>query len=124
VNEWRSADTCRGKVYDHLEKMINTRRLEPGEFIGFCLIVFLTKSENRALVRTVRVQRERLYDFPRRRTPILDWERSHLDEHRGIVRRLERGDFTGASDYLRDVYWSYDVQEKFIKQYYFSRMEP
>jgi DNA-binding GntR family transcriptional regulator len=86
--------------------------------------VFLMKSDNPELVRTARVQRERLYDFPQRRALILGWERSNLDEHREIVRRLERGDFAGASDYLRDVHWSYEVQEKFIKQYYFSRMEP
>jgi DNA-binding GntR family transcriptional regulator len=70
------------------------------------------------------VQRERLYDFPQRRALILDWERSNLDEHREIVRYLERGDVIGAADYLRDVHWSYEVQEKFIKQYYFFRMEP
>jgi DNA-binding GntR family transcriptional regulator len=224
VSERRSVDTFRGKVYDHLKKMINARRLEPGEFIDLNLIgeelgmsrtplrdalfhlenegfitiyprrgvmlnalglrdvkniyeivgalesaalmsarkslnetdisrmaemdeemarcldlgdldtyyrrnvdfhdVFLMKSDNPELVRTARVQRERLYDFPQRRALILDWERSNLEEHREIVRHLERGDFTGASDYLRDVHWSYEVQEKFIKQYYFSRMEP
>jgi DNA-binding GntR family transcriptional regulator len=224
VSERRSADTFRGKVYDHLKKMINARKLEPGEFIDLKLIgeelgmsrtplrdalfqlenegfitiyprrgvmlnalglrdvkniyeivgalesaalmsarksldetdisrmaemdkemarcldtgdldthyrrnvdfhdVFLMKSDNPELVRTARVQRERLYDFPQRRALILDWERSNLDEHREIVRYLECGDVAGASDYLRDVHWSYEVQEKFIKQYYFSRMEP
>jgi DNA-binding GntR family transcriptional regulator len=86
--------------------------------------VFLNKSDNPELIRTARVQRERLYDFPQRRPLILGWERSNLDEHREIVRFLERGDFAGASGYLRDMHWSYEVQEKFIKQYYFSRMEP
>jgi DNA-binding GntR family transcriptional regulator len=86
--------------------------------------VFLMKSDNAELVRAARVQRERLYDFPQRRALILDWERSNLDEHREIVRYLERGDIAEASNYLRDVHWSYEVQEKFIKQYYFSRMEP
>ncbi|MDR0653157.1 MAG: GntR family transcriptional regulator [Synergistaceae bacterium] len=223
MNERHSVDTFRGKVYDHLKKMINARKLEPGEFIDLNLIgeelgmsrtplrdalfhlenegfitiyprrgvmlnalslrdvkniyeivgalegaalmsarksldntdidrmdeldkemarcldagdldthyrlnvdfhdVFLLKSDNPELVRTARVQRERLYDFPQRRALIPDWERCNLDEHREIVKYLEHGDFTGASDYLRDVHWSYEVQEKFIKQYYFSRTD-
>jgi DNA-binding GntR family transcriptional regulator len=85
--------------------------------------VFLNKSENEELVRAARIQRERLYDFPERRSLLLEWERSNLDEHFEIVRRLEGGDFKGASDYLRDVHWSYQVQERFIKKFYFARKE-
>jgi DNA-binding GntR family transcriptional regulator len=85
--------------------------------------VFLDKSDNEELVRAARIQRERLYDFPEPRTLLLDWERSNLAEHYEIIRLLEHGDFTKASDYLRDVHWSYYVQEKFIKRFYFFRRE-
>jgi DNA-binding GntR family transcriptional regulator len=85
--------------------------------------VFLGKSENGELVRAARIQRERLYDFPEKRALLLDWERSNLEEHFEIVRLLERDDFKGASDYLRDVHWSYPVQEKYIKRFYFARKE-
>jgi DNA-binding GntR family transcriptional regulator len=85
--------------------------------------VFLDKSENEELVRAARVQRERLYDFPERRALLLDWERSNLEEHFEIVRLLEKSDFKGASDFLRDVHWSYSVQEKFIKRFYFARKD-
>ena len=85
--------------------------------------VFLDKSENGELVRAARIQRERLYDFPEKRALLLDWERSNLEEHFEIVRILERDDFKGASDYLRDVHWSYPVQEKYIKRFYFARKE-
>ncbi|MDR1915276.1 MAG: GntR family transcriptional regulator [Synergistaceae bacterium] len=83
--------------------------------------VFLNKSKNDELIRTARIQRERLYDFPEWRTLLTDWEQSNLYEHIEIVRLLEEGDFTGAADYLRDVHWSYSVQEKFIRTYYLTR---
>jgi DNA-binding GntR family transcriptional regulator len=85
--------------------------------------VFLDKSNNEELVRTARIQRERLYDFPVRRTLLLDWERGNLAEHIEMVRILEAGDVKGAADFLRDVHWSYQVQEKYIRQYYFSRKD-
>jgi DNA-binding GntR family transcriptional regulator len=82
--------------------------------------VFLGKSRNEEMKRAARIQRERLYDFPEWRSLLSDWERSNLLEHAEIVRLLEGGDFKGAADYLRDVHWSYSVQEKYIRTYYFS----
>jgi DNA-binding GntR family transcriptional regulator len=38
VSERRSVDAFRGKVYDHLKKMINAHKLEPGQFIDLNLI--------------------------------------------------------------------------------------
>jgi DNA-binding GntR family transcriptional regulator len=83
--------------------------------------VFLDKSDNDELVRTARIQRERLYDFPEERKLLRDWEYSNLEEHFEIVRLLGHGDFEGAANYLRDAHWSYAVQEKFIRQFYFAR---
>ena len=85
--------------------------------------VFLDKSDNEELVHTARIQRERLYDFPVRRALLFDWERGNLAEHVEMVKLLERGDIKGAADFLRDVHWSYQVQEKYIRQYYFSRRD-
>ena len=81
--------------------------------------VFLKLSENDELVRYAHTQRERLYDFPRAGGLLKEWEESNLAEHREMVRLLERGDFPAAAEYLRDVHWSYSVQERFIRKFYF-----
>ena len=81
---------------------------------------FLGKSENEELVRYARIQRERLYDFPRLRGFLKEWEQSNLYEHVEMTKLLERGDFEAAANYLRDVHWSFSVQERFIRKYYFS----
>jgi DNA-binding GntR family transcriptional regulator len=81
---------------------------------------FLGKSENEELVRCARIQRERLYDFPRLRGFLKEWEQSNLYEHAEMTKLLERGDFEAAANYLRDVHWSFSVQERFIRKYYFA----
>jgi DNA-binding GntR family transcriptional regulator len=81
--------------------------------------IFLGMSDNWELVRYARIQRERLYDFPRSRGFLKEWEQSNLLEHVEITKLLERGDFVAAAEYLRDVHWSYSVQERFIRKYYF-----
>jgi DNA-binding GntR family transcriptional regulator len=81
---------------------------------------FLDMSENDELVQCARTQRERLYDFPGSRGFLKEWEESNLREHVEIVRLLERGDFESAANYLRDVHWSFSVQERFIRKYYFA----
>jgi hypothetical protein len=37
-----------------------------------------------------------------------------------MTKMLERGDFESAAAYLRDVHWSFSVQERFIRKYYFA----
>jgi DNA-binding GntR family transcriptional regulator len=81
---------------------------------------FLGMSENWELLRYVRIQRERLYDFPRRRGFLKEWEQSNLYEHVEMTKMLDRGDFESAAAYLRDVHWSFSVQERFIRKYYFA----
>jgi DNA-binding GntR family transcriptional regulator len=81
--------------------------------------VFLGLSTNASLVRTVENLKHRLYDFPRRDTFVAAWEESSTHEHASLLERLEAGDFRGAADFLRDVHWSYEVQEPFILRYYF-----
>lgn len=82
--------------------------------------VFLRKSNNGELLRSVRIMRERLYDFPRSGGLLEEWERSNLREHVEMVKLLETGNFTMAAEYLRDVHWSFSVQERYIRKYYFA----
>ncbi len=82
--------------------------------------IFLDKSENVELVRHARIQRERLYDFPRTLGSLKEWDESNLAEHREMVRMLDARNFNAAAEYLRDVHWSFSVQERFIRKYYLS----
>ena len=82
--------------------------------------VFLSLSENKDLLRNAKILRERLYDFPRKRGFLKEWEESNLREHREMVRLLETGNINAASEYLRDVHWSFPVQERYIRKYYFA----
>ena len=79
-------------------------------FIGLC--------GNSNLKRIVDNLKKRLYDFPQKRQWIKEWEESSIREHQEIVDFLAAGDPQSAALFLRDVHWSYDVQEKFIRKYY------
>jgi DNA-binding GntR family transcriptional regulator len=82
--------------------------------------VFLDRCDNERLVRLVRTLKQRLYDWPRRRGFVKAWELSSVREHAAFARLVEAGSARAAADHLRDVHWSYDVQERFIEQYYFA----
>ena len=82
--------------------------------------VYLDLSDNADLVRTARTLKERLYDFPRRSQYVKEWELDSTAEHSEIVSRLRAGDFKGASAYIRDVHWNFEVQERYIRTYYFA----
>ena len=81
--------------------------------------VFLGLTKNSSLVRMVEIAKHRLYDFPRRRDFLPEWELASTGEHAAFLELLEGGDVRGAADYLRDVHWSFEVQQRFIVQYYF-----
>jgi len=80
--------------------------------------VYLELSDNRKLIDTVHILKERLYDFPRRSSYVKEWERDSMAEHAEICQRLRSGDFKGAAAYVRDVHWSFEVQERYIRTYY------
>ncbi len=80
--------------------------------------VYLELSDNRKLIDTVHILKERLYDFPRRSSYVKEWERDSMVEHVEICQRLRSGDFKGAAAYVRDVHWSFEVQERYIRTYY------
>jgi len=82
--------------------------------------VFLDRCGNERLARIVRPLKQRLYDWPRRRGFVREWEKASVCEHAAFVRLVESGDARGAADHLRDVHWSFAVQRHFIERYYFA----
>lgn len=80
--------------------------------------VFLRLCGNRNLVKIVNTLKKRLYDFPRQEGFVKEWEVTSIDEHEELVRLIEEGKKEEASLYIRDVHWSYRVQEEFLKKYY------
>jgi DNA-binding GntR family transcriptional regulator len=81
---------------------------------------YLDLSDNADLVRTVRTLKERLYDFPRRSGYVKEWELDSNSEHAETIKRLRSGDFKGCAQYIRDVHWNFEVQERYIRTYYFA----
>jgi DNA-binding GntR family transcriptional regulator len=82
--------------------------------------VFLDRCDNERLVRLVRTLKQRLYDWPRRRGFVKAWELASVGEHAAFARLVATGEARAAADHLRDVHWSYAVQERFIEEYYFA----
>ena len=79
---------------------------------------FLDLCQNSSLVRIVNNLKKRLYDFPRQEGFVKSWEVASIKEHKQLLGLIERGKREDAADFIRDVHWSYKVQEKFIKDYY------
>jgi DNA-binding GntR family transcriptional regulator len=79
---------------------------------------FLNLSTNRSLLRIVATMKQRLYDFPRKKAFVKEWEVASAGEHEHLIGLLESGDADRAAAYVRDVHWSYNVQKRFIERYY------
>ena len=84
---------------------------------------YINLSSNRELIHQVTVMKQRLYDFSRKRDLMRDWEEASTGEHELIVAALENGDVEEAARLVRDVHWSFGVQEKFIRKYYLPELE-
>jgi DNA-binding GntR family transcriptional regulator len=84
---------------------------------------YLHLCSNELLIRFVTVLKNRLYDFPRRKWHIKEWEVNSTGEHAQFVRLLEEGKDKEAANFIRDVHWCYSVQKKYIKQYYVEALE-
>ncbi|MGD9347156.1 MAG: GntR family transcriptional regulator [Candidatus Aminicenantes bacterium] len=80
--------------------------------------VFLDLCGNKLLKKMVNNLKRKLYDFPRQQGFVKEWEESSIQEHQNLVDLIEKGKSQEASNYIRDVHWSYAVQEKFIQKYY------
>jgi DNA-binding GntR family transcriptional regulator len=83
---------------------------------------YLQLSNNSELVHSVTVMKQRLYDFPRKRSFVKQWELASVDEHEEIITHLEAGDFNWAAEIVRDVHWSFEVQKDFIRSYYLDEL--
>ena len=84
--------------------------------------VFLSWSDNLELRQSVRVCRQRLYDFPRERAFVPEWEHRSIREHGELLDLLLEGKTREAADFLRDVHWSFEVQKPFLLRYH--HLEP
>ncbi|UCE42819.1 MAG: GntR family transcriptional regulator [Candidatus Aminicenantes bacterium] len=80
--------------------------------------IFLDLCKNKNLVQIVKTLKKRLYDFPRQEGFVKQWEQASIHEHLELVKLIEEGKKERAANYIRDVHWSYLVQEKFLKKYY------
>jgi len=86
--------------------------------------VYLGRCGNENLVRIVQTLKKRLYDFPRQKGYVKEWELRSVREHQKLVSLIRRGNAAETAAFIRDVHWSYRVQEKFISEYYKPNPEP
>lgn len=84
---------------------------------------YLQLSQNPDLIHQVTVMKQRLYDFTPRRDILRDWEESSTGEHAAIMEALDNADLQEAARLIRDVHWSFAVQEKFIRKYYLPELQ-
>lgn len=86
--------------------------------------VYLRLCGNEPLVRIVTSMKKRLYDFPRQRGFVKEWERASIVEHTELLNLIRQKKAAEAAAYVRDVHWSFEVQKKFIALYYASAGNP
>lgn len=80
--------------------------------------IYLSRCSNSELIRMVNTLKKRLYDFPRQSSFIREWEESSIVEHENLLSLLQHGQYEEAARFIRDIHWSFEVQKKFILQYY------
>src|SRR5919197_1882818 len=86
------------------------RALDAGDFDRFYSAnlsfhdCYRNLSDNGELVRQISILKQRLYDFPRLKRYVPEWERASIGEHQTMVRLLEQGKVGDAADLLRDVH--------------------
>lgn len=80
--------------------------------------VFLSRCGNANLLKIVNNMKRRLYDFPRQQGFVKEWEQASIGEHAALIGLIAARNKEAASSHVRDVHWSFSVQEKFISQYY------
>lgn len=83
--------------------------------------VYLDMSDNSEMLHAIKINKERLYDFPRNKMFVKEWEVHSVEEHKAMIDLFRAHNFNGAADYVRDVHWSFSVQERFIRRYYFAK---
>src|SRR4030042_4081427 len=68
--------------------------------------VYLTLCGNESLMRIVRTLKRRLYDFPRQKGFVKEWEIASIAEHTELLRLLKQKRVAEAAAFVRDVHWS------------------
>jgi len=86
--------------------------------------VFLSLCGNAGLVKIVNTLKKRLYDFPRSKGFVKEWEEVSIGEHQTLIDLLRAGRSLDAANHVRDIHWSFEVQERFVRRYYPSITEP
>lgn len=79
---------------------------------------YLNLCENTHLLKTVNVLKKRLYDFPRQKGYLKEWEEASIKEHEKFLEFLKEKNPKLAADFIRDVHWSFEVQKNYIIKYY------
>lgn len=79
---------------------------------------FLNPCGNANLVRIVNTLKKRLYDFPRSKGFVKEWEESSTGEHQALIELIRQGNRQEAANHIRDVHWSFKVQEEYVHKYY------
>lgn len=85
--------------------------------------VFLNLCGNAHLVKIVNNLKKRLYDFPRAKGFVKEWEEASIGEHQVLIDLLRQGRSRDAAAHIQDVHWSFEVQERFVRKYYPSIVE-
>ncbi len=80
--------------------------------------VFLSLCGNESLVKIVNTLKKRLYDFPRSKGFVKEWEESSIVEHQALIELIRDGRKQEAAIHIRDVHWSFKVQEEYVHKYY------
>ncbi len=80
--------------------------------------VFLSLCGNDGLVKLVNNMKKRLYDFPRAEGFVKEWEESSILEHQALIDLVRTGRSQAAANHIRDIHWSFKVQEDFVRKYY------
>jgi len=79
--------------------------------------IFLNLSDNKRLRPMIMPMKQRLYDFQRR--PYLkEWEFRNCNEHDKFIDLIKQGNSLGAAQFMRDVHWSFSIQEEYIRKFY------
>jgi DNA-binding GntR family transcriptional regulator len=79
---------------------------------------FLSLCGNESLIKIVNRLKKRLYDFPRSKGFVKEWEQASIGEHQALVDLIRQGRRQEAANHIRDVHWSFKVQEEFVHRYY------
>jgi len=79
--------------------------------------IYLSVSENELLKKFILPIKQRLYDFPRQNY-LKEWEMRNCAEHQEFITLLKENNPKKAAKVLKNVHWSYEFQEEFIRTFY------